>query len=156
MWRSVGFRKSERHCLWMEKFRDPRKERSKCYNSQVDRCYTHPTLHSVAYVFNWASVWINPVIYICAQKKYQVTVIPHIPAVKLEHNWSKSNNFTSGCSQTSSSLQVREADLTADDQDEVVQHGKHRHKQQRLKKEHRRYRETRPGPNEGQWKPIAG
>jgi len=37
----------------------------------VDRCYTHPTLHSIAYVFNWASVWINPVIYIGAQKKYQ-------------------------------------------------------------------------------------
>jgi len=37
----------------------------------VDRCYTHPTLHSIAYVFNWASVWINPVIYISAQKKYQ-------------------------------------------------------------------------------------
>ena len=46
--------------------------------TQVDRCYTHPTLHSIAYVFNWASVWINPVIYIGAQKKYQVTTV--IPA----------------------------------------------------------------------------
>ena len=42
--------------------------------SQVDRCYTHPTLHSIAYVFNWASVWINPVIYLATQKKYQVNV----------------------------------------------------------------------------------
>ena len=41
---------------------------------QMDQCYTHPTLHAVAYVFNWASVWINPVIYIAAQKKYQVIV----------------------------------------------------------------------------------
>ena len=38
----------------------------------MDRCYTHPTLHAVTYVINWASVWINPVIYIIAQKKYQV------------------------------------------------------------------------------------
>ena len=41
----------------------------------VDRCYKHPTLHAISYVFNWASVWINPVIYIAAQKKYQVTFI---------------------------------------------------------------------------------
>ena len=41
----------------------------------VDRCYKHPTLHAISYVFNWASVWINPIIYISAQKKYQVTFI---------------------------------------------------------------------------------
>ena len=57
---------------------DPAGDSAKSCDSQVDRCYTHPTLHSVAYVFNWASVWINPVIYIGAQKKYQVTTV--IPA----------------------------------------------------------------------------
>ena len=29
-------------------------------------------MHAIAYVFNWASVWVNPLIYILAQKKYQV------------------------------------------------------------------------------------
>ena len=29
-------------------------------------------MHAIAYVFNWASVWINPIIYIVAQRKYQV------------------------------------------------------------------------------------
>ena len=37
-----------------------------------DKCYLHPTMHAIAYVFNWASVWINPIIYIVAQRKYQV------------------------------------------------------------------------------------
>ena len=37
-----------------------------------DKCYLHPTMHPIAYVFNWASVWINPIIYIVAQRKYQV------------------------------------------------------------------------------------
>ena len=32
----------------------------------------HPTMHAIAYVFNWASVWINPIIYIRGQTKYQV------------------------------------------------------------------------------------
>ena len=40
--------------------------------SQTDPCYDKPTLHAVAYVFNWASVWLNPIVYIGAQKKYQV------------------------------------------------------------------------------------
>jgi len=48
----------------------------------VDRCYTHPTLHSIAYVFNWASVWINPVIYIAAQKKYQDALRHLLPCFK--------------------------------------------------------------------------
>merc|ERR1712243_318193 len=39
-----------------------------------DKCYMHPTLHAIAYVFNWASVWVNPIIYIKAQKKYQDAV----------------------------------------------------------------------------------
>ena len=41
-------------------------------NQIFDKCYMHPTLHAIAYVFNWASVWVNPIIYIKAQKKYQV------------------------------------------------------------------------------------
>jgi len=38
---------------------------------RFDKCYKKPTLHAVAYVFNWASVWLNPIIYIVGQKKYQ-------------------------------------------------------------------------------------
>ena len=41
-------------------------------NQIVDKCYMHPTMHAIAYVFNWASVWINPIIYIRGQTKYQV------------------------------------------------------------------------------------
>ena len=41
-------------------------------NQIFDKCYMHPTMHAIAYVFNWASVWINPIIYIRGQTKYQV------------------------------------------------------------------------------------
>jgi len=37
----------------------------------ADKCFTKPTLHVLAYVINWASVWINPIIYVVSQKKYQ-------------------------------------------------------------------------------------
>merc|ERR1712032_390223 len=39
-----------------------------------DKCYMHPTMHVISYVFNWASVWVNPIIYIVAQRKYQDAV----------------------------------------------------------------------------------
>lgn len=40
-------------------------------HAQVDSCYTYPTLHAIAYTVNWASVWINPIVYVVAQKKWQ-------------------------------------------------------------------------------------
>eukprot|EP00092_Neocalanus_flemingeri_P009633 GFUD01010370.1.p1 GENE.GFUD01010370.1~~GFUD01010370.1.p1 ORF type:complete len:420 (-),score=66.22 GFUD01010370.1:529-1788(-) len=36
-----------------------------------DPCFSKPTLHVLAYVINWASVWVNPIIYVVSQKKYQ-------------------------------------------------------------------------------------
>ena len=140
--------------------------------SQVDRCYTHPTLHSIAYVFNWASVWINPVIYIAAQKKYQVTdtvnecrvwlsVIRDIPAASIIRV-NQRNNFAwvanTGCSETPPLLQIQEGDLTKDDQDEVFQLGEHGHQQQQqLKEEHRRQRWVGGWRgNQEQGKPVTG
>merc|ERR1712080_328440 len=40
----------------------------------LDSCYGWPTTHAVAYVFNWASVWLNPIVYVVGQKKYQEAV----------------------------------------------------------------------------------
>jgi len=40
----------------------------------VDPCFSKPTLHVLAYVINWASVWINPIIYVVSQKKYQEAI----------------------------------------------------------------------------------
>jgi len=39
-----------------------------------DPCFSKPTLHVLAYVINWASVWINPIIYVVSQKKYQEAI----------------------------------------------------------------------------------
>ena len=42
---------------------------------QLDKCYTYPTMHVVAYIINWATVVINPIIYCVSQKKYQVKML---------------------------------------------------------------------------------
>jgi len=39
-----------------------------------DPCFKKPTLHVLAYAINWASVWINPIIYVVSQKKYQEAI----------------------------------------------------------------------------------
>ena len=39
---------------------------------QFDKCYNHETIHIMAYVINWASVVINPILYVVSQKKYKV------------------------------------------------------------------------------------
>ena len=35
----------------------------------------HPGWHVTAYVINWSSVVINPIIYVVSQKKYQVCLM---------------------------------------------------------------------------------
>jgi len=47
---------------------------------QFDPCFSKPTLHVLAYVINWASVWVNPIIYVVSQKKYQ-DAIRHLKKV---------------------------------------------------------------------------
>ena len=49
------------------------------YHLKFDSCYTKPYLHVFAYVINWTSVVVNPVVYVVMQKSYQVrlTVSPH-------------------------------------------------------------------------------
>ena len=37
----------------------------------LDLIYTN-IMYYTAYAINWASVWINPIIYVVSQKKYQV------------------------------------------------------------------------------------
>jgi len=61
----------------------------------VDRCYTHPTLHAVTYVINWASVWINPVIYIIAQKKYQDALRHLLPCFSSRRQFNPSTKIQS-------------------------------------------------------------
>ena len=39
-----------------------------------DPCYTKPHLHVFAYVINWTSVVVNPVIYVVMQRSYQVSI----------------------------------------------------------------------------------
>ena len=41
-------------------------------NYQSDKRYKNPTLHIIAYVINWATVVINPIVYVVSQKKYKV------------------------------------------------------------------------------------
>ena len=49
----------------------------------------HPGWHVTAYVINWSSVVINPIIYVVSQKKYQVRLIV-VPQYCLPY-------FLSGC-----------------------------------------------------------
>ena len=49
----------------------------------------HPGWHVTAYVINWSSVVINPIIYVVSQKKYQVRLMV-VPPYCLTH-------FLSGC-----------------------------------------------------------
>ena len=44
----------------------------KPHNFQSDKRYNNPTLHIMAYVINWATVVINPIVYVVSQKKYKV------------------------------------------------------------------------------------
>ena len=37
-----------------------------------DKDMKHTTLHILTYVINWASVVINPIVYVVSQRKYQV------------------------------------------------------------------------------------
>merc|ERR1712066_56543 len=39
--------------------------------NKFDPCYTMPYFHILAYVINWTSVVINPVIYVITQRSYQ-------------------------------------------------------------------------------------
>ena len=41
----------------------------------VDKCYYHSNWHAVSYVINWASVVINPIIYVVSQQKYQEAIM---------------------------------------------------------------------------------
>ena len=49
----------------------------------------HPGWHVTAYVINWSSVVINPIIYVVSQKKYQVRLMIVFPATL--------TYFLSGC-----------------------------------------------------------
>ena len=49
----------------------------------------HPGWHVTAYVINWSSVVINPIIYVVSQKKYQVGLMVVPPYC--------STYFLSGC-----------------------------------------------------------
>ena len=49
----------------------------------------HPGWHVTAYVINWSSVVINPIIYVVSQKKYQVRLMV-VPTYSLTY-------FLSGC-----------------------------------------------------------
>ena len=36
---------------------------------QSDKCYDNPTLHIIAYIFNWTTVVINPIVYVISSYK---------------------------------------------------------------------------------------
>ena len=44
------------------------------YYFQYDFCHKRPFLHVLAYVINWTSVVVNPVIYVVMQRSYQVCI----------------------------------------------------------------------------------
>ena len=46
------------------------------YYFQYDFCHKRPFLHVLAYVINWTSVVVNPVIYVVMQTMYQVCLRP--------------------------------------------------------------------------------
>ena len=39
------------------------------FNYQSDKCYDNPTLHIIAYVINWTTVVINPIVYVLSSYK---------------------------------------------------------------------------------------
>ena len=53
----------------------------------------HPGWHVTAYVINWSSVVINPIIYVVSQKKYQVCLM----IVFLANSVQLITYFLSGC-----------------------------------------------------------
>ena len=36
-----------------------------------DKCFRHPTVHAIAYMFNWSGVIINPIIFMVCQRNYR-------------------------------------------------------------------------------------